>query len=172
MKGIIVYSSKTGNTKKMAEVIHKKLNEIYDVDLAEIKEKIDIEKYDFALIGGWIDRALPNTEAIKLIKETSQNNLGIFITMGAMPDSKHGEDVSKNLEKLLETRNSIGYYKCPGLVDPKLIENLKKSNNIPLPKEIKDNMIEASLNSRYATEKELEYAACFFKERILDLKNN
>lgn len=170
MKGVIVYSSKTGNTKRMAEFIYSqmKLKNI-DIDIYDINDLVDIERYDFALIGGYVDRAYPDKKAKKLIESTKQNNLGIFVTMGAMPDSEHGEKVSENLEKLLKNRNSLGFYKCPGLVDQKLIEGLKGLKAIIVPRKVKDKMIEASINSRYATDDELMQSFNYFYKRIRDL---
>ncbi|SUB74278.1 flavodoxin family protein [Peptoniphilus indolicus] len=169
MRGIIAYSSKTGNTKKMAEHIYLELKKICDVeikDIKEIKKDPKLEEYDFALVGAWIDKGKPNKEAKNIIENTKQQNLGIFVTMGAMPDSPHGMDVSKNLEDLLKNRNSLGYYKCPGLVDKKLIEKMRGFTGAIVPKKIKEKMIQTSIESRHATEEELQEAADYFYEKL------
>lgn len=168
MKGIIVYSSKTGNTKRMAEAIYEKIREFgeVEIELADVLEKKNIEGYDFALIGGWVDKALPDKAAIRLIQSTSQSKLGLFVTMGAMPDSEHGEQVEENLGKLLEGKQSLGTYKCPGLVDPKLTQKMKGFTGKIVPAHIRDKMVKAGEESRYATAEELDQAAEYFLEKI------
>lgn len=166
MKGIIVYSSKTGNTKKMAEYIYDAIKDLGDIQLKEIKGKMDLSSYDFALIGGWIDKGFTEKKTLDLLKNTSQENIGIFGTMGAHPKTKHGQDVYQNLTNLLQEKNSLGVFLCPGLVDPKLIDNLKRIPEHVLPKEIVTQMYEASVTSRHATEEELQEAAHYFMENI------
>lgn len=168
MKGIVVYSSKTGNTKKMAEVIYEALKntEGVDAELFDIKDKPDIEGYDFALIGGWVDKALPDNLAMKLIKSTAQNNLGLFVTLGAMPDSEHGLQVEDNLNELLQGKNSFGTCKCPGLVDPKLVQKMKGFTGKIVPAHIRDKMVKAGEESRYATDEELAQAAQYFVDKV------
>lgn len=168
MKGIIIYSSKTGNTKKMAETIYETIVRSGDIDveLADVKENKAIESYDFALIGAWVDKALPDSAALKLIKSTNQQNLGLFVTMGAMPDSEHGEQVEQNLSDLLKDKNSLGTYKCPGLVDPNLTRKMKGFTGKIVPSHIRDKMVKAGEESRYATQEELEQAGNYFLNRI------
>lgn len=168
MKGIIIYSSKTGNTKNMAEYIYQSLKEICEMNIAAVEENKNPEEYDFALIGGWIDKGLPDSKTRKIIKSTKQNNLGIFVTLGAMPDSEHGLKVKGNLEKILENKNSLGEYRLPGLVDPKLIKKMEGLTGKIVPPSIKKKMVESGLNSRVATKDELKNASEFFKERVLE----
>ncbi|EGS30238.1 flavodoxin family protein [Peptoniphilus sp. oral taxon 375 str. F0436] len=130
MKGLILYSSLTGNTKTMAQAIYTNFKKRgLDLDLQEIGHHRPPEDYDYALIGAWIDKAKPNKAALKVIEATRQKNLGLFATLGAMPYSDHGVKVQKNLEELLKGKNSLGTYLCPGKVDPKL---LKKWRDSPL----------------------------------------
>ncbi|MBU5669441.1 flavodoxin family protein [Peptoniphilus sp. MSJ-1] len=171
MKGLIIYSSKTGNTKHMAEVICQEISNTSDVDLVDIKEYKNMteshkENYDFILLGAWIDRGTLENKAMKLFKSLENQKIGLFATLGAMPDSEHGRKVIKNLEELLKDKESLGQYICPGLVDEKMIEKLKGITGMVVPKHVKEKMIETSIASRYATEEELEEAGKYFKEKI------
>ncbi|MDO5713606.1 MAG: flavodoxin family protein [Tissierellia bacterium] len=166
MKGIILYSTRTGNTKKMAEVIYEKVKEITEVEIFDIKDKKTLEGYDFALVGAWVDRGKPNPQALKYIEKVKIKNLGLFCTLGAMPNSEHGQKVSRNLEKLLEDYTSLGTYLCPGKVDPKMVKRLEGLVGMAVPKKIKEKMITTSKNSRNATEEELEEAGEYFKNKI------
>ena len=171
MKGLIIYSSKTGNTKRMAEKIYEVLKDEQQMTIKDIREAPKIEEYDFILLGGWIDRGTLETKTLKLLKTIKNKKIGLFATLGAMPDSEHGRKVIKNIEDLLNDRDSLGQYICPGLVDPKMIEKLKGITGLVVPKKIKEKMIETSLKSRKATEEELLKAANYFVENIKRLAN-
>lgn len=168
MKGIIVYSSKTGNTKNMAEFMYKYLKESVNLDISSVEEIETVDNYDFALLGGWVDKATLDSKIKRILKTTKQKNLGLFATLGAMPDSEHGIKVRNNLKNLLEDKNSLGFYICPGLVDPKLIEKMRGFTGMIVPKKIKEQMIQAGLNSRVATEEELLSASEYFKKNIVN----
>ena len=171
MKGIIIYSSKTGNTKRMAKKIYEALKDKYQMEIEDIIDSPDVEGYDFVLLGGWIDRGTLEGKALKYLENIKNKKLGLFATLGAMPDSEHGKKVLGNLKDLLKDRESLGQYICPGQVDPKMIEKLKGIKGVVVPKKIKEKMIDTSLKSREATEEELLKAANYFAENINRLAN-
>lgn len=170
MKGLIIYSSKTDNTKRMAEKIYEALKDEYEMTIKDIRDSPEIENYDFILLGGWVDRGTLEPQARKYLDKIKNKKLGLFATLGAMPDSEHGRKVIKNLENLLIGKESLGQYICPGLVDPKMIEKLKGIKGMIVPNKIKEKMIDTSLKSRKATEEELEKASNYFKQNIKCLK--
>ncbi|MFR2891748.1 flavodoxin family protein [Peptoniphilus grossensis] len=171
MKGLIIYSSKTGNTKRMAEKIYEVLKKEYQMTIKDIRDAPEVEKFDFILLGAWIDRGTLETKALKFLKTIKNKKIGLFATLGAMPDSEHGRKVIDNLIELLKDRKSLGQYICPGQVDPKMIEKLKGIKGVVVPNKIKEKMIDTSLKSRKATEEELEEAAKYFAENIKYLTN-
>lgn len=71
LKGLIAYSSKTGNTKKLAETIFRELQNQCQVTLLDLKEHkiIDAENYDFILLGGWVDKAKPDKAVLKILEK-------------------------------------------------------------------------------------------------------
>ena len=165
MKGFIAYSSKTGNTKRMAEYLYDALKENRDLTLLDLKEKPDLSAYDYGLLGGWCDRALPD-KAVKKALEGAPKKLGLFLTMGAMPDSEHGERAMEGLEKCLadHKKESLGTYLCPGKVDEKLAARIDLL--VFVPKDAREQMKEASEVSREATGDELKEAAIYFEEQL------
>ena len=165
MKGFIAYSSKTGNTKRMAEHLYHALKEAFDLMLFDLKEKPDLSAYDYGLLGGWCDRALPDKAVMKAL-EGAPKKLGLFLTMGAMPDSEHGDRAMEGLEKCLadHKKESLGTYLCPGKVDEKLAARIDLL--LFVPKDAREQMKEASRDSREATEDELKEAAMYFAEQL------
>lgn len=131
MKTLVAYSTKTGNTKKVAEAI----NEV--IDGSEIKNIDDINNldYDLVIVGAWIDKGTANKEAIDFIEKLENKKVAFFFTLGAYPDSDHAKDCVKRIEELFIKNNNelIGHYLCQGAVDPKLIEFMKKQFPVDHP---------------------------------------
>jgi flavodoxin len=124
MKTMVVYSSKTGNTKMVAESIMEIMppnSEIYHV-----KDAPDPEDYDFIALGCWVDKGKPDEAAKDYFKKVKDTKVGIFITLGAKPDSKHGKESVVEASELLIGNEVIGQFVCQGKIDPKLIEMFRK----------------------------------------------
>ena len=119
MKILITYSSKTGNTEKIAQAIHKG---IPTANLLPISEIVNLD-YDLIFVGGWIDRATFDQTALTLAKQIFDKNVAYFFTLGAYPRSEHAKDCVNNIETLLKNNNNniLGGYFCQGAIDPKLI---------------------------------------------------
>ena len=68
MKILLAYSSKTKNTKKVAEAIYEQIKDQAEVDLLDIKkQRKRIEKeYDFYILGAWTDKTNANKNITKL----------------------------------------------------------------------------------------------------------
>ena len=60
MKALVVYSSRTGNTRKIAEAIAAVLPgcEIHPVESAPAPEG-----YDLVAVGYWVDKGMPDAQA-------------------------------------------------------------------------------------------------------------
>lgn len=135
MKILITYSSKTGNTKKVAESI---FSAIPTADLKNVDELENLD-YDFIIIGGWIDKGIFDPKGLKIAKEIFNKKVAFFFTLGAYPDSQHAKDCVTNITKLLEENNNevIGHFFCQGAIDPKLIAWMSSlpSNHVMAPSE-------------------------------------
>ncbi len=167
MKGIMVYSSRTGNTKRMAEWIYRHLSKQFALDIFNIKDiKFqDINQYDYALFGAWVDRGKPDKKTLKLMEKVTIP-MGIFVTLGAMPDSPHGREVAANIDGILSTRVSLGKALCPGTADMSVIGTMLKIPDFIIPKATKEKMVIVSENSREATPEELDEAADVFHRAL------
>ena len=113
MKTLVTYSTKTGNTKKVAESIAKA------IENAEIKDIAEVSNLDYNLIivGTWIDKGTADAKALNFIKTIKNKNTAFFFTLGAYPDSQHALDCVENITKLF-TENSnkvLGHFLCQGI---------------------------------------------------------
>jgi len=91
MKGIVIYYSQTGNTKKIAQAIHVGIKQVIQAcDIASLKEisKRDLIEYNLIGIGAptWRRRAPANVEAFIEGMSPSEGKHGFaFSTHGALP---------------------------------------------------------------------------------------
>ena len=168
MKGLIIYSSLTGNTKKMAERLHSEFSSTSEWAVHDIKTAPVWSGYDVVLLGGWIDQGTLDKRILNYFEtiEKGKCALGLFATMGAMPDSFHGEKCYETLNNLLEGHKNLGVYLCPGKVSEAVIKRVEQMPEGILPKEVQLEMIEAGKTSREATEAEYQQAVEFFRSKF------
>lgn len=126
MKSLVVYSSKTGNTKKVAEAIYKVMP--VGTDFCSVDEIDSFDKYDFIAFGCWIDKKTADKKALKKIDGIKNKEVGIFATLGAYPDSQHAIEAMDSIRKLfIENQNKIATeFICQGRIDPAITERFKK----------------------------------------------
>lgn len=125
MKNLIIYSSVTGNTKKIAEVCYNCSEE--DWEIKNINENINIREYDKIVVGFWVDRGKPDKKSLELISQLKNKKTAFFATLGAYPDSNHAKKTIKRTNEFFEENNNIvlSSFICQGAVDPKLIKKMK-----------------------------------------------
>ncbi len=124
LKTLLVYSSRTGNTRKVAEAILEVMptgTMIFPVEKAPSPNG-----YDFVALGYWVDRGGPDKAAKAYLTKIKGTKIGLFGTLGAYPDSEHAIKAMANAETLAKTDNQVlGHFICMGKVDPALTERFK-----------------------------------------------
>ena len=121
----VIYSSKTGNTKKVATAIFKALpadSELYPVETAP-----EPENFDLIFMGYWVDKGTADKQAKKYMQTITNSKVAIFATLGAYPDSDHAK---KSMEEgaacLGENCEVVSTFICQGVIAPELIEWMSK----------------------------------------------
>jgi flavodoxin len=154
--GLIVYSSKTGNTRKLAEGIHRGLNkalgagqgEVPAIRLAAVEENPSPDGANWVLVGFWADRGTADQKAQNYLKTLEGRWVGLFGTLGAYPDSDHARDIQKRVQELAAEKNTVlGCFLCQGKIDPALTErfkNLPPDNPHAMTEERKKRHLEAA----------------------------
>lgn len=122
MKSIVLYSTRTGNTKKVAEAIAGALPA--GTPCLSVKEApADLTAYDCVFLGFWVDRGTADKESQDILKQLTNANVAIFATLGADPKSEHAAQSLEHAAAFLpEGVHVAGTFICQGAVDPKLIE--------------------------------------------------
>jgi sirohydrochlorin cobaltochelatase len=123
-KALIVYASRsTGNTKKLAEAIHKSFGE--NCDIATAADAPSPDKYDFIMLGFGIYRGWPDGDMRAYMKKCQKKDVGIFLTLGAYPNSEHAFNCMGRAEGSLSTCRVKAKFICHGRLDPAMIERMK-----------------------------------------------
>ena len=124
MKSLIVYSSVTSNTKKVAEAIaavFPKPADLYPVETAPAADA-----YDVVALGFWVDRGTADQKAQAYLRTIHGKKIALFATLGAYPDSEHAAKSMANAAALLADDNELlGTFICQGKVTPRLVDKFK-----------------------------------------------
>ncbi|HEY5621645.1 MAG TPA: flavodoxin family protein [Pontiella sp.] len=123
MKVLIVYSSKTGNTRKLAKAIHLALPEAH---LCPVSYAPDPTGYDLVFMGCWIEQGTADEAARSYMGRLKNQPVALFATLGAYPDSRHAVESLDAASALLPTCQIIDRFICQGAIDPELIEWMKQ----------------------------------------------
>lgn len=130
MKTVIIYSSLTGNTKKVCEVAFEHLQQEKQLIQVEEKDTVDWTKVENVIIGYWVDKGTADAKTKKFLSKLQKKNLYFIGTLGESPTSFHGEKCIRNVTKLCEKNN---HFKGGILVRGKVSEDLKqKMDKFPL----------------------------------------
>ena len=133
MKYAIVFSSRTGNTKQLAEVVSSVLPQ---ADLcffgSPSQEALQAERL---FIGFWTDKGRCNQEITDFLKTLKGKGFG--------GSQEYFDKILSSVQKRLGASNTvIGTYMCQGKMPQSVRERYVKMKNSPLPIPNVDKMIE------------------------------
>ena len=107
MNALVLYSTKTGNTKKIAQAIASEINaEILQITNPEPAPKVDLTNYDLIFVGTGIRAGNPFPEMVSYLKNldlTEPKTFTIFLTWGGA--GKTNETVSAKVRTILQEKN-------------------------------------------------------------------
>ncbi len=125
MDKVIIYSSQTGNTKKVAYAIKDVVEDCRILTLAEALEE-DIILEPIIILGYWVDRANPNRETLDFLERLEGKKIIGFGTLGDYPDSSHALFTQENVEILFGAKNILlGNCLCQGKISASMTEQLE-----------------------------------------------
>jgi len=167
IKMLIVYSSRTGNTKMVADAIREELGG--DAGFYPMKEAPSPDAYDLLIIGFWVNRGTADPSTLKYIENIRNKRIVLFATLGAYPDSDHAGKSMESVVEVLEGENEIlGTFMCQGKIDPRLLEKYKTSQvmnkNHPMTSERRARHAEAA---KHPDEKDLKEVRTFISDIMI-----
>ncbi|MEE4357078.1 MAG: flavodoxin family protein [Desulfococcaceae bacterium] len=129
MKSLVVYSSVTGNTRKLAEAAWDTLNG--PKEIFPILEAPEPEGYDLIAVGFWLIAGKPDPKSAEyLAKIPAGQSLFLFATHGAACGSEHAENAMNHAKEIASKTKIVGTFSCQGEVSPTI---LKKAGSKPVP---------------------------------------
>jgi len=131
MKLLIVYSSQTENTKKLAHTIYESLDG--EKDIFPVDEAPSTKGYDLTAVGFWLMAGKPDPKTCEyLAKLEKGDRVFLFATHGAAKGSDHVKNAIDHAIGLTNGANIAGVFTCQGEVNPKVLEKVKQKPEPPV----------------------------------------
>ena len=171
MKLLVVYSSQTGNTKKVAEAIARAVPGSVIHPVEEAPSAAAARAFDLVAAGYWVDKGMPDAKCRAWLETLEGCRIALFGTLGAWPDSDHAKECQAKAAALVtnpERGNTVcGSWLCQGRIDPQVIEAMQKMapNVHPMTPERKARIEEAV---KHPDEKDLAAAGEFIRKTARD----
>ena len=125
MKGLIVYSSRTGNTERVARAVLEAAPP--ETELYPVREAPNPDEYAWVFVAFWVDRGTADEDTRVFLDRLSGATVGLFGTLGASPDSDHARAVETAVRGSIGSDSRVlGCYLCQGKIDPRLTEMFKR----------------------------------------------
>lgn len=130
MKNLIVYSSKTGNTKKLAEALYEHISG--PKEIFPVSEAPDPEGYTFVGAGFRIENGEPDAAMQEYLKKIIEDcQLFLFATHASQRGSETIKNAMKIARELPHGTRIVGEYECLGEVSESALEEAKKQQPVP-----------------------------------------
>ncbi len=131
MKSLIVYSSQTENTKKLADAIYQSLEG--EIDIFPVEKAPPTDGYDFIAVGFWLKAGKPDPKASEYLINVGEDAcLFLFATHGAKAGSDHVKNAIEHAIGLKNDAEIKGVFTCQGEVNPKVLEKVKQKPEPPV----------------------------------------
>jgi len=135
MKQLVVYSSKGGNTRKLAETAFSRLSG--DKEIKPVAEAPDPSGYDVVVVGFWYQGGQPDPASQEYLKKCRNvGKLFLLATHGAANGSDYAVMGMNMARELAAGANLVGFFDCQGEVPESVLENA--ANRDPQPPWLKD----------------------------------
>jgi flavodoxin len=129
MKSLIVYSSQSGNTKKLAQAVYESLTG--SKEMVAVAEAPDPAGYDFVALGFWLQAGKPDPKSADYLGKVGKKPLFLFATHGAAAGSDHARNAMNQARSLAPEADIVGTYSCQGEVNPKVLEKARSKPEPP-----------------------------------------
>ena len=159
MRLLVIYSSRTGNTRLVAEQALAALPG--EAELHPVEQSPEPDTYDAVVIGYWVDRGMPDQKAKDYMRNLKGMRVAAFGTLGANPESEHANDVRRSVMEMLKGNDILGSFLCQGRIDPALLKTMAASPHHPMTPERRANIAEAE---KHPDSRDLARARGFFRE--------
>lgn len=125
MKSLILYSSLSGNTEKVARAI---ASEIEDAELLAVHEFHTqmAANFDVFYLGYWVDKGDCDAKIKKVMEVLEKRRIVLFGTLGAAENTAYYDMVKARVEAHANNNDILAHFLCQGKVNDSLIERYKE----------------------------------------------
>ncbi len=134
MKVLVVYSSQTGNTRKLAHAAYDCLT--CEKQIHALKDAPDPLGFDVVVVGFWLKAGKPDPGSMEYLKRVDRADVFLIATHGAATESDHAKKALDFAKSLVASGRIRGTFNCPGEVDPAHLEKARAKD--PQPPWIQD----------------------------------
>ena len=126
----IIFNSKTGNTRKLADAIHEALPQ-ENCDLFGAVEG-DVPASETLYIGFWTDKGSADKATAELLAKLKNRKIFLFGTAGFGGSEEYFTNILDNVKKLINESNTVvGEYMCQGRMPQTVRERYVKMKGQP-----------------------------------------
>jgi flavodoxin I len=129
MKTLIAYSSKTGNTKKLAEAANDLIGG--EKVICPTNEAPEPAGFDLVVLGFWLQAGKPDPKSSEYLSRIGEARLFLLATHGAAARSAHVEKAMAHARELASGARIAGTFSCQGEVSPTFLEKSRKKEPQP-----------------------------------------
>jgi flavodoxin I len=129
MKTLIVYSSQTGNTEKLAKTVKDLLKG--EKTFCPVAEAPDPRGFDLIALGFWLQAGKPDPNSATYLAKINRANLFLFATHGAAADSAHAHGAMEHARSLAPSARIVGTFSCQGEVNAAVLEKARAKEPQP-----------------------------------------
>lgn len=129
LRAAVVYSSVTGNTRRVAEALT-----LEDLPLFSVTRQPDTTAYDLLALGFWVRKGLPDARAQRCWAGIRAKHIFLFGTLGAWPHSPHASRCLEGARALLTANGNriVGEFLCQGRVSPHVLAASARKGTHPM----------------------------------------
>ncbi|MFZ0131918.1 MAG: flavodoxin family protein [Desulfobacterales bacterium] len=130
MKTLVVYSSQSGNTRKLADAVFEAIAGEKEIHPAE--QAPDPSGFDPVAVGFWLKAGKPDPQALEFLTKIEAQQLFLFATHGAAAGSTHAQAAMEHARSLVPNARVLGTFSCQGEVDPSVLERVSQKPEPPV----------------------------------------
>ena len=124
MKTLVVYSSQTNNTRKLAEATAAELGS----EMIPVGEVGNLSNYDRIAVGFWLKGGGPDPATQEFLPKLAGKKVFFFATHGAAAGSAHAKTGLSKACELAAGSTIEGSFSCPGEVSAKVQAAVAEKN--------------------------------------------
>ncbi len=127
---LVLYSSKSGNTKKLADTVFAALPDPKEI-LPITEMPASLADYNLIAFGFWLQAGQPDAASQSALARIKEKDVFLFATHGAAQNSAHAVKAMESAQEMVPSCRVIGTYSCQGEVNPKVIATAESKPQRP-----------------------------------------